>query len=347
MGESSGAGGSRQDSVVPNFLLQFGDAAELMKRELPALRWVVPGLLPEGYWVLGGRPKMGKSWLSLGLCTAVATAGQALGRFPVVAGTVLYLGLEDGEARLKARLEKLLPGQQLDPKRFSYAIQFQRLGEGAEDRLQTWAEEHQNDARLVVVDVLAKLEPPRRSFGNPYAEDYAIGSRLRGIAQRHHLCILGVTHVRKMRADDPHDAIMGTTGVVAAADGSMALDRKPGRVDAALHVRGRDLEAERKLILQFDPPTARWIFVREGSPGGSEGGSAGGSERDLSTTRSAILSVLEQSDKGLNPKDILDELQTLGHELSSGMVRKHLGKMLRAGQAHKNFTGQYFAGPLK
>jgi Bifunctional DNA primase/polymerase, N-terminal/AAA domain len=44
----------------------FPSAAELMAREIPPVRWVVPGMVPEGVALLAGKPKLGKSWLGLG-----------------------------------------------------------------------------------------------------------------------------------------------------------------------------------------------------------------------------------------------------------------------------------------
>jgi hypothetical protein len=66
-------------------------AAELMAEELPPVRWVVPDILPEGVTFLAGKPKMGKSWLCLGLDVAVAIGGVALGTKHVEQGEVLYL----------------------------------------------------------------------------------------------------------------------------------------------------------------------------------------------------------------------------------------------------------------
>ena len=34
-------------------------ASELMATALPPLRWIVPGLLPEGITLLAGKPKLG------------------------------------------------------------------------------------------------------------------------------------------------------------------------------------------------------------------------------------------------------------------------------------------------
>src|SRR5436190_18994108 len=70
------------------------NATDLLRKVLPPVKWAVPNLLPEGLTILGGKPKMGKSWLALCLALAIARAGLALGTTWVEAGDVLYLALE-------------------------------------------------------------------------------------------------------------------------------------------------------------------------------------------------------------------------------------------------------------
>ncbi len=44
----------------------------LMCKELPSIRYIVDGLLPQGLAILASPPKYGKSWLALDLCISVA-----------------------------------------------------------------------------------------------------------------------------------------------------------------------------------------------------------------------------------------------------------------------------------
>ena len=76
-------------------------ADELMATEFPAPKWAVPGIISEGVNLLAGPPKVGKSWLSLGLALSVAAGGQAMDSVPVESGPVLYLALEDTPRRLQ------------------------------------------------------------------------------------------------------------------------------------------------------------------------------------------------------------------------------------------------------
>ena len=42
---------------------------DLMATELPEPRWIIEPYLTEGFAILAGKPKIGKSWMALGLTT--------------------------------------------------------------------------------------------------------------------------------------------------------------------------------------------------------------------------------------------------------------------------------------
>lgn len=48
------------------------DGETLMDKRLPPTKFCVDTLLPQGLCILGGSPKVGKSWLVLDLCVHVA-----------------------------------------------------------------------------------------------------------------------------------------------------------------------------------------------------------------------------------------------------------------------------------
>ena len=81
------------------------DGNTLMAREFAPLRFSVDKILPHGLFILAGSPKIGKSWLSLDLCQAVATGGR-LWEYQAEQGNVLYLPLEDNYHRLQNRLKQ-------------------------------------------------------------------------------------------------------------------------------------------------------------------------------------------------------------------------------------------------
>lgn len=105
-------------------------AAELMAEELPEARWIVPDVLPEGVTFLAGKPKLGKSWMVLGIGLAVATGGVALGAKPVRRGEILCLALEDTRRRLQKRLGLLLTDGGA-PEGLHFNLHWPRADEGA------------------------------------------------------------------------------------------------------------------------------------------------------------------------------------------------------------------------
>src|SRR5690606_26437465 len=72
-------------------LTRIISAEQLLRTHLPEPKWAVPDILPEGLTLLAGKPKMGKSWLALGLALAVSTGARALNHVQAERGHVLCL----------------------------------------------------------------------------------------------------------------------------------------------------------------------------------------------------------------------------------------------------------------
>ena len=79
------------------------DGETLMDMPLAMPRFCVGGLLPQGLSILGGAPKIGKSWLVLDLCVRIAK-GEPIWNLDTIPGTTLYLCLEDPLHRVQQRL---------------------------------------------------------------------------------------------------------------------------------------------------------------------------------------------------------------------------------------------------
>jgi 5S rRNA maturation endonuclease (ribonuclease M5) len=80
---------------------------ELQTLTFPPLRFVVPGLVPEGLALLAGKPKAKKSWLALDIAIAATADRFTLGEIKPDQGDVLYLALEDSMRRVQRRMTKL------------------------------------------------------------------------------------------------------------------------------------------------------------------------------------------------------------------------------------------------
>ncbi len=294
------------------------NAADLMAHDFPEPRWAVPGLLAEGLTLLCGPPKVGKSWLAAGLGVSCALGGKALGKVSVEAGDVLYLSLEDPPRRLQNRLRKMLADDRAIPHRLTVRCDWP--GGDGYDYVRTWLDDHP-DARLVIVDVLARTRGPAIVGESAYGADYAAVSAWKAIADDYSVAVLVVHHVRNMGAEDFVDTVSGTNGLAGAADAIMVLQRARNAADAKLSLTGRDIE-ESAQALRFDAHHGAWELL--------DGPAI---DYEVGETRAVILATVRQQ-PDLSPKAVAD-LTHLDREL----VRKTMQRMVSDAQLIKDGAG--------
>ena len=231
---------------------------DLQTMTFPPLRFVLPGLVPEGLCLLAGKPKAKKSWLALDVAIAATADRFTLGEIKPDQGDVLYLALEDLLRRVQRRMTKLL-GMQKWPSRLLIKTTWKRVDQGGLDGIAAWAKSVERPT-MVVVDTLERVRPmpSPSSKATPYSLDYAALAGLQHIATELQIAVIVVTHVRKATADDVFDTISGTLGLTAAADTILVLGPKNGVM--SLCVRGRDVEEAEKAI-QWNQHTCRWTIT--------------------------------------------------------------------------------------
>jgi hypothetical protein len=219
-------------------------------------------MICEGVNLFCGPPKVGKSWASLGLGLDVAAGTQAFGSIPVNQGEVLYLALEDTARRLQSRMRTLLDGAPA-PEDLTIVTECPRLDNGGAEMIDGWLTNHPR-ARLVVVDVFAKVRPAAAHGSNAYDADYAAIGAIKRLADRHAVAFLVVHHVRKAGSEDFLSEVSGTNGIAGAADATLVLKRGRGKADGILHITGRDVE-EVEHAFAFDPARGAWRLL-DGDP---------------------------------------------------------------------------------
>ncbi len=225
--------------------------------EFPPIKFIIEGYVVEGLTILAGKPKVGKSWMVLDWALAVAYGGVAFGSIPCEPGDVLYVALEDNKRRLKRRIQQLMPPGSEWPEQFSLTTQMQRLDEGGLDDISAWVQSSKSP-RLVIIDTLAPVRPPRRGRDNAYDCDYAALSALQQLASDLAVAIVVVHHASKRESEEPLDTVSGTTGLTAAADTVLVLNRDSEGV--TLYGRGRDID-ELETALSFDKTSGRWTVL--------------------------------------------------------------------------------------
>lgn len=233
-------------------------APELLDRNYGAPKSIVSNTLTEGLTILAGAPKIGKSWMAMELCLAVAEGRKFLGE-ETTPGTVLYMALEDSPLRTQNRLMEFT---EYPPEKLHFQHMGNSIGEGFEPDVSSFAADHP-DFVLLVVDTLQMV---RRDAGKKegYANDYNELKVLKTLADRHHIAILVIHHTRKQGDDDPLNRVSGSTGINGVADGTMVLTRvdRENSKKATLFCTGRDI-SERTFELEFDEQTKNWNVLSD------------------------------------------------------------------------------------
>lgn len=236
--------------------LRVIDGQTLMDTELAVPKFCVKGLLPQGLCILGGAPKVGKSWLVLDLCVRIAK-GEAIWNMETTQGTTLYLCLEDPYFRIQQRLGCITDEA---PPNLFFANTASTLAEALEQQIITFVKDHP-DTVLIVIDTFQMI---RSSNGEPsYGGDYQELQKLKRISDALQISLLLVHHLRKQGDKDPINRLSGTTGIGGAVDAVFILDKdERNQNHARLICTGRDIE-HRELELRFDKATCIWELLSD------------------------------------------------------------------------------------
>jgi hypothetical protein len=292
----------------------------IMATRYPPPRAIVAGYLYEGFTVLAGRQKLGKTWLAIDWAAAVANGGTAMGSIPCDQGDVLYIDMENGPRRIQGRINTLFPNEREIPglSRLEWMTEAPQLDQGFIAELERWRTSVPVPT-LVVIDVLQRIKPAGSMARNSYENDYSAWAPLQQWATENRVAVLGLHHTKKGGADDPLEALSGSNGLSACADTTIVLDSdQNGRT---LYVRGRDVE-EKETAVTFT--AGNWTVL--------------GDVSDVRRTdeRSKILSALLTADEPMNPKEI-----SVATGNSRNSTDQLLYKMMRAGEVEKAGRGRY------
>ncbi|MCX5311758.1 tyrosine-type recombinase/integrase [Streptomyces sp. NBC_00154] len=142
---------------------------------------------------------------------------------------------------------KLLGGQPA-PSGLTLVTECPPFPQGGSEAIAQWLERNQ-DARMVVIDVFAKMRGQAPQGVSAYDADYVSVGYAKRLADHYGIAVVLVHHVRKMASEDFLTEVSGTNGIAGAADATLVLKRARGQADGILHVTGRDVsEAEYALV---------------------------------------------------------------------------------------------------
>lgn len=288
-------------------------------------------LLVEGTCILSAKPKLGKSWLALAMCLAVAEGNDFLG-YKTRMCSALYLDLETSEALQQKRLRKALQGAE-PPKKFYLETETDRIGDGFLEQIEDYLKQDP-DIGVIVVDVFQIIRTTAKSMKETeYEHAYRDITPLNDIAQKHHISIVLVCHDRKqVDADDPFSNILGSTGLQGAATQMIVMFRQ--RKDDPIHisVKGKTIDGLPELDVKLE--NAQWEIVDAANAAEREQAMLM-TEYNESIIRTAVLEILKDFPiwKGRCSGLINDAIElgipvTESAKAVGGFLHKHRGRFL-------------------
>lgn len=240
------------------------DQKGLMTKTFPTRRAYVENLTLEGVRFLAGAQKMGKSWLMMQEAQTVATGGKDFLGLEVHRGRVLYCGFEDGDRRMKGRLDALGYSPCPDLKYWSEAVG------GKTENLEVLVNMHSVfPFEVVYIDTLKMWLGMAETGRGGTAYDQSVEDiiPLMKFAQAKNVALVFSTHLKKDKRglDDWQDQIQGSVGSLAAGSAITMLDRQRGSDDALLHRSGKDFDDEEDVPLRWGGLPQGWVLHGAGA----------------------------------------------------------------------------------
>lgn len=263
------------DDDAPGF-----DGNALLDYEAGDVPWIVQDVLTYGAHLLVGRPKGGKSWITLDMAYACANGGSFLGQQARKTG-VLWISGEDTKASLSRRLK-------VRNERFAIAPIVMTMESLKAERVKwencsfdSWLRgflEANEGIGLVIMDTHATVEATwahesidEKRNASIVAQAYQMSRIYEDIGQGAECCIVLVHHAAKRKGKDItdyHELINLPATVVAGSTASLVLADPPDRDihDEDDHrrvfaVRGRHIIGEAPLLIELKDGHAKLLGV--------------------------------------------------------------------------------------
>lgn len=316
------------DSLLRNVIT----AAELHHEEFPDLVQFVTGIVQEGFGIVAGPPKLGKSWWTLNLALSVAAGGRAFGKIPVEQRDVFLLALEDSHRRLQGRI-RVVYGSDTPPHRLHLLTQVQ--SNLLIPTVTAWLQAHPGG--LIILDTLGRARPQRQRGEDPYLSDYKAGVALKEIVDAFPgSALLGVHHTRKAPSEDFVDDLTGTLGLAGSADYILVLRRPRNSNEATLQITGRDApEGEYALTVNG----GQWTLAGTTLSDAADEATNRRNERVLGDRALDVLNVVNDRTKAGLATTAADIVAKVG--LSQTQARVYLNRLADSERITKQSNGIY------
>ncbi len=293
--------------------------------------WLIEQLwLREAVGIVGGPPKMLKTWLALEMAVSVASRSPCLGTFPVHAsGPVLLFAAEDSQAKVRSRLESLSRNhgsslEHVDVRVIT--VDTLRLDRSADqERLEATVMFYK--PVLLVLDPLVRLHGLDENQSGPMA---ALLGYFRALQRKSGTAIAIVHHARKNTSSSAGAGytLRGSGDLYAWVDSFLCVQRRRDRV--VLLAEHRSAPGLGPLPIELSPSAAsdQVPYLRLSSEAADE-------ERQPDLLPDHILRLLESADTPITTDDIRSRLRVRKQRVIDALRRLHQqGLIVRDGNRY-------------
>jgi hypothetical protein len=292
------------------------DGLTLFKSPGEGPKMVIQDVLHTGLTIVAGRPKSGKSWLTLQLAISVATGGTLANGLAVeTPGRVGYYALEESQERTSSRMRRLVEVADISLQNIEVLYRIKPLMAGGAEMLDDYL--NASCPNVLIIDTfMALVQGGAGKRSNVMRDEYTEINTLRALAVKHGTALILVHHTNKDIIASGIDAVAGTTGITAAADCIWIMKRQPEK-RCALEVIGREVE-QNTYVMKLDLSAGLgWQIIESGD------------DAESSLERLEILELLREEGPK-SPGQIAMCLQK-----NSSTVRNLLRKMYGTGSVIK------------
>lgn len=216
----------------------------------PEARWLIRHVWSRsGVGIVGGQPKLGKSWFGLDMAVSIASGTPCLDHFPVERrGPALVYLAEDAPGDVRSRLDALCAHRRLDLRRLDLHVitaPVLRLDQ-PDDQRRLAATLDVLKPALVVLDPLVRLH---RLDENAAADMAVLLGTLRELQRTFDVAIALVHHASKKHRRRPGQALRGSSDLHAFVDNLAYLARE--RDALRLHLEHRSAASPEPVALRL------------------------------------------------------------------------------------------------
>jgi hypothetical protein len=318
---------------------------DLIKMQLPPVKWAVENLISQGVTLLAGPPKCGKSTLITDIGLSVASGAKAFGKLGVQQGTVLYFALEPTLQDLQAELEIMMQGEEI-PEDFIIIPRCPSLAEGGKEVIEQDLK-YYSDTVMVIIDTMGRMRGtvlPTREYSYAFnLEDMNFWAEL---SKTHNANIILIHHTkrserkRKDEEESNHiDEVLGSRAIVGSADTLLIM--KEYKSPKTISFTGR---SSKRLIYRdgrsplIEPKVIQTGFDHSTHRSKLEGGIVDNSQ-ERAEILEAVLKLHSEGKHVVQPKEVAEYLK----KDNTGAVRKLMLAMIHADppQLVKKDYGKY------